>query len=245
MKTTKQFVLLLLSFMSIDFHGQDTNKETETTDFKKFQIGISISPDYCFRTLIKNNGGETNDFIYSYRNNMEVYKIGYTSGFNFCYNIKKNIGIEAGIHYSNKGYQTKTYDLSFGRPDPSLPTKAKFVYNMNYIDVPLKVNFAIGKNKIRLFTSAGFATNIFLNETVKTILEYEDHSSKETNPTNYKYKIINISPLVSAGLDWQLNSRMNLRVEPSFRYGVLKIVDTPVTARLWSTGLNVGYYFGF
>lgn len=46
------------------------------------------------------------------------------------------------------------------------------------------------------------------------------------------------------GIDYKINRRMNLRVEPTFRYGVLKTIDTPVTGYLYSGGLNISYYFG-
>lgn len=37
---------------------------------------------------------------------------------------------------------------------------------------------------------------------------------------------------------------MNLRIEPTFSYGLLKIIDAPVTGYLYSGGINIGYYFG-
>jgi hypothetical protein len=35
---------------------------------------------------------------------------------------------------------------------------------------------------------------------------------------------------------------MNVRIEPTIKYGVLKIIDTPITAFLYSGGLNMSYY---
>jgi hypothetical protein len=32
-------------------------------------------------------------------------------------------------------------------------------------------------------------------------------------------------------------------MEPTFRYGLLKIIDQPVTAYLWSAGLNITCYY--
>lgn len=76
------------------------------------------------------------------------------------------------------------------------------------------------------------------------ILYYSDRKDKQKSPTNFDYNKVNISPTVSVGFDYKINSRMNLRVEPTFRYGVLKITKTPVTGYLYSGGLNVSYYFG-
>jgi hypothetical protein len=49
---------------------------------------------------------------------------------------------------------------------------------------------------------------------------------------------------MSAGVDYRINEKMNLRIEPTFRYGVLKIIDMPVTGYLYSGGINVAYYYG-
>ncbi|HRN94808.1 MAG TPA: hypothetical protein PL084_08790, partial [Chitinophagales bacterium] len=76
------------------------------------------------------------------------------------------------------------------------------------------------------------------------VLVYSNHTKRETIPISYNYKKVNISPLISVGIDYKINSRMNLRVEPTFRYGVLKLMDTPITTYLYSGGLNISYYFG-
>ena len=49
--------------------------------------------------------------------------------------------------------------------------------------------------------------------------------------------------MVSAGVDYKLNNKMHLCLEPACRYTLLTTRDFPVTERLWSAGLNVGIYF--
>ena len=240
----KNLTLLLLTMTAFSAYGQDKTKENPTVDFKRVQIGINVSPDICFRTLKNNDGSSTSDLVVKLNNENETIKVGYTTGLNVCFNIKKFVGIETCIQYSNKGYQTKFKDLIFGQPDPSAPNKAKFIYNFHCIDIPVKANFTIGKKKVRFFTSVGVTTNIFIKETQTSVLVYSDHTTRKTNPTSYDYKRVNISPTISVGIDYKINSRMNLRVEPTFRYGVLKIIDAPVTGYLYSGGLNISYYFG-
>lgn len=242
--TMKYLILFLLTLTAFSSYGQDKTKETPTADFKRVQIGINVSPDVCFRTLKNNDGSWSSDLVVDQRNIMETVKVGYTAGLNVCFNIKKFVGLETGIQYSNKGYQTKKQDLIFGQPDPSLPKQSKFVYDFHCIDIPVKANFTIGKKKVRFFTSVGVTTNIFIKETQTSFLIYSDRTDKKTSPTNFDYNKVNISPTVSVGIDYKINGRMNLRVEPTFRYGVLKIIDTPVTGYLYSGGLNISYYFG-
>jgi len=242
--TMKNLTLLLLTLTAFSSYGQDKTKDAPNADFKRVQIGINISPDICFRTLKNNDGSSTSDLVVKLNNENETIKVGYTAGLNVCFNIKKFVGLETGIQYSNKGYQTKFKDLIFGQPDPNAPNKAKLIYNFHCIDIPVKANFTIGKKKVRFFTSVGVTTNIFIKETSTSVLVYSDRTDRKTNPTNYDYNRVNISPTISAGIDYKINGRMNLRVEPTFRYGVLKFIDAPVTGYLYSGGLNISYYFG-
>lgn len=245
-----------------------TSSAENSEELKKWQIGINVSLDYCYRTLKNNDGSFTSSYVIDSKNEYEVPKIGYTVGLSAAYNLKPFLSIEAGIHFSNKGYQTKMSELSYGdridsiasfyssnsisnvppiQPPSSTfePIRAKFIYNNYYLDVPLRANLIIGKKKIRFISSAGITTNIFLFETSTSSIEYSDGTKeKNTQKTAYPYNRINISPMVSLGIDWKLNNKNTIRVEPTFRYGVLKIINTPVTGYLWNAGINIGYYFG-
>lgn len=237
----KHLTIFFLTLIAFSCYGQYKIKETPIKDFKRVQIGINVSPDICFRTLKNNEGTSSSDLIITQRNDRETVKVGYTTGLNVCFNIKKFVGLETGIQYSNKGYETKKQDLIFGQSD----TQSKFVYDFHCIDIPVKVNFTIGKKKVRFFISVGLTTNIFIKETHTSFLYYPDRIDKKTSPANLDYNKVNLSPTISVGIDYKINDRMNLRVEPTFRYGVLKIIDMPVTGYLYSGGLNISYFFGF
>lgn len=238
MKHLTLFLLVLTAFSS---YGQ----EVTPPNFKRFQIGINYSQDVCYRILQNNDGSAMSDLVIDSRNDLEIAKFGYTSGLNICYNISSFLGVETGLQYSNKGYQTNELTFVAAQPDPSIPESAKFIYSFHYVDIPVKVNFTVGiKRKMKFFSSVGVTTNVFIQETSTTVYHYSDRTERHTSPTNYDYKRVNLSPTVSAGIDYMINSRMNLRVEPTFRFGVLKIIDSPVTGYLYNGGLNVSYYFG-
>ncbi len=105
------FLLLLLVTTSLSSYGQDKPNESGTSDFRRVQIGMNVSPDIGFRTLQNKDGSPSSNAIIQYNNEHETVKIRYTAGLNICFNIKRNIGLETGIQYSNKGYQTKFNDL--------------------------------------------------------------------------------------------------------------------------------------
>jgi hypothetical protein len=243
----KSTFVFLISFSACAF-GQ-------SEDFKKIQIGINVSPDICYRTLQNNNGSSFSAIIIDMRDENEIPKFGYTAGINACYNISSRIGIETGIYYSNKGYRTKEADLIFGdQSDPrygfiysnsgSGSGTVRFVYDYFYFDIPLKANLKIGKRKICFISSLGFAINIFSKEIITSIVEGDNgNSDTESYTSHFDYEKITLSAIACAGVAYKLNDKIELRAEPTFRYGLLKIIDTPVTGYLWSGGFNVGFYY--
>jgi hypothetical protein len=102
----------------------------------------------------------------------------------------------------------------------------------------------VGKNKIRFISSMGLTTNIFLNYEQTNVSVYSDRTEKVQSSQDYDFKRFNLSPTISAGIDYNINEKMSLRLETIFRYGVLKIIDAPVTAHLYKGGLNMSYFIG-
>lgn len=239
----KRILQLLISILPFAVHAQQTKKQT---GLKKIFIGFNFSPDYDFRTLKNNDGGSSADLVIQLSNKSETGKFGYTTGLNACFNFTKRLGFETGIQYSDKGYQTKKQDLFYPPPpDPAAPVKAKFIYHYRYIDIPLKMNFTAGKSKIRFISSAGLTINFFMKETVTGIYEYANgKKEKKHQQSTFDYNKVNLSPMISLGLEYKLRDNIRVSAEPVFRYGVLKIIDQPVTAYLWDAGLNIGFYYG-
>lgn len=236
----KLILLLIAAFTSFSVQGQ------ESKALPKILIGFNFSPDYSFRSLKNNDGSSSTDLIIKNRNNIEIAKFGYTTGLNICFNFSQVVAFETGIQFSNKGYKTKKLDLIYFPPNPASPSKVKFTYAYQYIGIPLKAKFSIGKSKMRFLTSIGFMTNLLLNVKQTTNYEYNNGSTeKKTQSTTSGFNKIDISPMVSIGVDYKLNNKIYLIVEPTFRYGLIKVKDAPVAEKLWNAGLNFSCYYVF
>jgi len=250
------FIVFLV--LTVQTFAQSPTSSDSKGELKRIEIGVNISPDFANRILRNNNGSETADIVINSRNKSETGKLGMTAGVSFGYRFTKSISIETGASYSNKGYQTKKDELTFGQMiDPRYgftidstsngsvtPTHARFIYNHHYIGIPLKVNFSVGGNKWKFVSSIGVVTEFLVKSTNTSVLFMTDGSRKRnTEELNDDYKFINLSPTVSVGVEYVLNPNMSLRVEPTFRFGVLQIIDTPVTGYLYNAGLQFGYYF--
>lgn len=235
----KSLLIFITTFSSLAVQGQGRNP------IKNLLIGFNFSPDYSFRTLKNNDGSSSSDLVITNRNDIELAKLGYTTGLNVIFDFSQKIGLETGIQYSNKGYKTKNQDLFYFPPNPGLPTRVKINYSYNYIGIPLKAKIMFGKSKLHFITSVGFMTNFLLNVLQINNFEYADgKTEKKKQSTTSGFNKVDISPMVSIGIDYKVNDKIHLIAEPTFRFGLLKIKDAPVTEKLWNSGINIGFYYG-
>ncbi|MCC6817474.1 MAG: PorT family protein [Bacteroidia bacterium] len=208
---------------------------------KQRLIGINFSPDICYRTLKIGPGSTNREYIKQYRDDNEIPKSGFTTGINLCFNLTHQFGIETGIQFSKKGYANKFIELRFLVPEPDMPERIKYIYHIHFIDIPIKANFMFGHKRTRFITSAGLVTNIFIKETVTSIEVYPDRTEKRTQPSDLGYNRFSVSPLISFGLDYEINSKMHFRFEPTFKYGILKVNN--FKTYLYTIGCNMGFYW--
>lgn len=246
-------ILSIIILISSSVSGQAIEVgERPKSVINRFRVGIGFSGNYCYRTLNNNDGSSQSDVIIELNNKNQNPKFGYTSGFVIDYKLSPSIFIESGVQFSNTGYASKKSDLYFGDQidprggyvynpgtDPA-PESIKFIYSYKYLDVPLKAVFAFGNKRISYMVGMGVTSSVLLKATTTTVLKYGngDRERKRQEQT-YDFNNFNLSPELSAGLNYAINKNLCLRIEPTFRYGLIQITDTPVTANLWSAGLSV------
>jgi Outer membrane protein beta-barrel domain len=242
----KHLLFSLTILFSVNLEAQEEAPKPVEDDFNRFQIGVSYAPEMSYRTLLNVDGSNAAKNTIDFRNEMELPKYGFTAGINGCYNISRKIGFEAGILFSNKGYQERSMFYTVLNTDGTYQElgKHKYIYQFHYIDIPLKANFTLGKQKVRFLASAGIVTSIFVSSAETHLINYyDDGVERATVEDPFKYKRGMLSAMIGAGIDYAITQRMTLRVEPRFRYGLTRIIDnTPISARLGDFGINVGYY---
>ena len=252
--------LILIFFISMLFVHASGHSNSDTINVPgKWSLGINLSPDYCFRTLINTSGSPYADMVIDSRNGYEQFKIGFSAGVVANYRISEKAFFEFGVSYSDKGYSSKKMELTFGDAiDPrygfTYPTSStsnlsgllavKFYYNHIYLDVPVRVLFAFGQKKTRLVTGIGVTSGFLLKSTQNIVYDSGDGSNSVSTYDQYEtFNNFNLFSEVSIGVERQFGKKVTLRVQPVFKYGILKIIDAHVSAHLWSGGLNFGCYY--
>ncbi len=252
------FFLLIIEFNSF---AQDTLIANEKTRFHKWSVGIYVSPDYCDRTLVNNFTSPYAGMIIELRNKSEQFKIAYSAGVSLGYKFNRRTGIEFGFSYSDMGYSTKEIELTFGDMiDPRFGftystsgtgtssdyASIKIYYNHIYLILPVRLVYQFGDKKSKFIVGIGLATGYLLKSTSRIVFDSgESMTISRDDLQNEKYNKYNIFPELSFGIERQLSQNIVLRVQPVLRYGLLQIIDAPISAHLWGGGLNVGCYYNF
>ena len=220
-----------------------------STDVHRIQLGMNVSTDYCYRTLVNAGDNSTYVDIIDYRDRLEEARFGYSTGINFTYNLNSRWGVEAGTQYSYKSIQYEISGLTFGDPvdprygfvyDPNaVAVPEKFIDNYYYLEFPVRAIYSMGKKRMRFLASLGIMPGVLLKST--HIMEGKnqagDKSSSSYDQTD-DFEKFALSPIISIGAEYAISKKLILRAEPTFRYGLLTIIDAPVSAHLWNAGLN-------
>jgi len=238
MNKAKTFFTFLIPFIlcSPVIFGQ----AVEPVSSSKISIGVTFSPDYCYRRFHPKNAFA--EVVAEIRDETEIPKFGYTAGLSLLYKPWNRVSFETGLYFSDKGYKTEfigVYDLE---ASPSIfVNRVKASYQYYYLDIPIKLNYFILTGKVKLFASAGFSANIFLDDRTKST--FIDPAGTEYASSGLDLSPLNITVLLGAGIDYSINNRLNFRLEPIFRYAITPIADAPIKEYHYSVGANFGLYY--
>lgn len=232
----KQSAFLLLYLLNFNSFAQKTSNN-------KFQVGLNISPDICYRQIFATEGNE-NDFtknLINLRNSSEKPKFSYSGGLSVVYRHNQKLSFQAGLNYANLGYKSEIAGF-IGPAEEAFPLSAKYIYNFHYLELPTKVNFIFGEDRLQYSVGAGLSS-AYLIEKNNTIVNYFADSTTRKNIQNQDpYKPFNLFATLNVGLHYQLSNKLQLKFEPTFRYGLLRTSDTPISGRLYHFGLSTGIY---
>ena len=207
----------------------------------RWQVGLHVSPD------IAHTHWRDAPVYNPYGWNVRTYPplFGFTAGGNVFYAWRSYLGFEAGIQFGYRGYGEKKDFSAFPAP---INVGYKYWHDAHryaYLELPLKVVFKSKGERVRFVGSVGASAGLLMYRRtyskrvrlngLKEMQSYPVHSS------NSKFDVI---PFASAGIELKLSERLNLRIEPVFRYSLRKQRITEYDfVHFWSAGVDFGCYF--
>ena len=216
------FLILICSFLNGQQNGQSG-----------VSIRVYYSPDICYRFL------SDDSWVADTRDENEIIKYGNSIGTGIICKLNPFIALELGIQYSTKGYQTKKNEVISSEPDSTLPDMIKEVYRYNYLGLPVRLSFIKEFNKFSLRSSLGLVNNGLLKHEYETISYNKDGSYFTATEGIESYNKFALTSVISIGIGYQISQLIEIQIEPTLQYDLLKIKDAPMETYLWNLGLNM------
>jgi hypothetical protein len=127
--------------------------------------------------------------------------------------------------------------------DAFMPISGRHNYHYYYLDVPIKANYYITANKVKVFVSAGTSVNFFVAEKRTSTYTFSDGSTEEREvSSDFVFNRVDFAAVVGAGVDYEINQKFMIRVEPEYRRSLVSIINTPIQSQLYSAGINFGVF---
>lgn len=211
-----------------------------------------------YRTLSSTTSSITADRIIRSLDEREEPRMALGGHVGAGYQLSRRIGLEAGLGYAQLGWQQRVNlsDLNFG--DQIVPRRG-FIYNtgdiaiperwvfsdvFHYIDLRLGANLTLGQGRWRSVTALGVAPAMLIAARSLTFSEYADgRRTRESQEPMETYNTFNLFPYFSSGVAYHPGGCWEWRLQPSVRYGALRIIDAPLTGHLFSGTVDLTVAF--
>lgn len=116
-----------------------------------------------------------------------------------------------------------------------------FGSNFHYLTVRLGVLFTVGQGHWRWSSSVGVAPALLLDARSTTVSTYQNGDrTKEVRAASDPYRDLGLFPYVSTGVAYHTGGRWEWSLRPTARYGVLRIIDAPISGHLFSGTVDLG-----
>ncbi|MBO6516734.1 MAG: outer membrane beta-barrel protein [Bacteroidia bacterium] len=213
------------------------------------RVGYSLSPNMNYRVLKNTNGSELNDVTIRNRDDEESMFRSLGAELKVGHDFGNHLNLETGIGYTRMGYST-VFTPTFGPLTPDEPDVFRILFNENfdYLSVPLRliVRTSSSKKGFRLVGGVGISAGFLTRASVTSIEEMiSGKRDRKTVSSSTDYNTFNLFPEASLGMDAELSDKLTIHMGPSFRYGILNIIDKPINGFLWTASFDFAYYYAF
>lgn len=238
---------LLLSFLVLASVSQGQADST-----RRWTIGAGVGTGLGYRTLSITEPSTTVDWIVRSRDEREEPRIALDGHVSAGYQLSRRIGLEAGVGYVQLGWQGRidAGNFIFRDPidplhtDPALPERVTFSEVFHYLDLRLGATLTLGNGRWRSISALGLAPALLIAARTRMHTEYAGgRLTRESREPVEKFNAFNLFPYLGTGVAFHPGGRWEWWLQPSVRYGAMRIIDTPITAHVCSGTVDLGVRF--
>lgn len=232
----KPLLFVLALFFCLSINAQD----------RKFDLGISLTPNYSFN-IMKNDGGMP-IAAEEYFRSIETGKYAFSGSLFLEYKQNQKISFQLGLGYQNIGEKTIKLDIhdtnniivGLTPEEAALISHASFNYNRHNLEIPFYFKYKLNKTFYALI-----GTSVLINiANYTTSFKYYKDGSIVKNPQLNKdapFRTFNFSTNLGFGMDLVDNDSFTLFIHPNFHYSFLGPVKNASLRRFPMTlGVSTG-----
>ncbi|MGV9003199.1 hypothetical protein [Flavobacterium sp.] len=236
---------------NIKMFPERLTKKDSSFNYKNFEIDIFLSPTiystFSNKSLLDNR----------LDNASKKFNVQTSFGLGLSYNFSEKISVRIGYGISNYSLTTSnvlinTSNYSYIDYDENSSNQSLFVASNNsetmqitqkisYSEIPVEVKYLLLNKKVSVEGIAGFSF-LYLNKN-EIIIKAENGFSKSIGQTSNLMKT-NLSVNVGLGLNYKLNNRLKLILEPVVNYH-LNTFQNSNSAKPYSFGVRTGLRYSF
>ena len=190
---------------------------------------------------------EINDRL-SVRTGVNKVQLGYSTNEILVFNsLSTSI---RNLKYRNINLNRNVDDISFASANTFNPSdtplfvtgkNASIDQQLGFLEVPLELEYKLLDNKLGLHVVGGFSALFLESNNLYSILDGESMLiGKATNINNTSY-----SANLGFGLDYKMSNKINLNLEPVFKYQLNTFTNTSGEFRPYFIGFYTGLSFKF
>lgn len=185
-------------------------------------------------------------------NDVRQGKINWRLGGNYNMRIGSNAFFKTGLRFASVGYVYANDNLTWGSehngmgghtPDPNLPHSARFSYDYWFIEIPVAFRFERANNKFSTFIEIGLSPSAYLITKVSTKLDNEEKIEYRHGEQFHQINLIHLVSTFAFGANYNYSEKVQLFAQPTLRFHLTPIIDSPIKAFLYNTGLEMGVRF--
>ncbi len=204
--------------------------------------GLTVSYNLGKRLKVRSGvhrvdyGYDTNEIVFSSSlqgsTNELIDNIDYAS-------TSRNLVVQSSKSLPNAAVEADSFSELQASESPALD--GKMVQQLGYIEVPLELNYALIDKKLGVDIIGGVSSLFLVDNTI--LLESEDLVTEvgEANNANS----VNFSTNVGVGLNYEISPKVQLNLEPVFKYQLNTFSETAGPFRPFSVGVYSGVSFKF
>ena len=218
-----------------------------TDNMRRWTIGLGTGVGMGYRMLFRTGPSDWDDAIIRARDELEEPRIALGGHVGAGYHLSRRIGLDAGIGYTQIGWQEPLSYEGFIFRDPNdheIPARGTFIYVLHYLDLRLGATLTLGQGRWRSISALGMAPALLIAARTRIRSEYSDgrltHTSREPME---RFNTFNLFPYFSTGVAFHPGGRWEWRLQPSVRYGAMRITNGSVAANVFSGTVDFGVWF--